>query len=129
MAPTRATIQAWRPDLTIYEALYKKIHANPELSRQEVETAALITQHLKNLSPDFEICENIGGHGLTAILRRGEGNVVMLRADMDALPVSERTNLEYASRRTQLGHDGKETPVMHGEGTVLITKYTADSQS
>ena len=131
MSKMKAAIQRSRPDLTVYEALYKRIHANPELSHQESETAALITQHLQRLSPDFEIRNGIGGHGLIAILRSGEGKIIMLRADMDALPVAERTNLEYASSRRQVGSDGKETPVMHGQRPqhcVTISQCIADSR-
>lgn len=112
-----ALVKEAQPDLTPYEALYKTIHLNPELSHQESETAALIVQHLQTLSNDFEIRTKIGGHGLIALLKNGPGKTVMLRADMDALPVAERTNLDYASHKNQIGADGKETPVMHGRST------------
>lgn len=102
------------PNLETYESLYKTIHANPELSHQESETAALIVDRLRSLSGDFETRTNIGGHGLIAILRNGNGKTVLLRADMDALPVAERTDLEYSSHKKQLGADSQETPVMHG---------------
>lgn len=111
---TAAVIRECRPDLTTYEAVYKNIHANPELSHCESETASLIIQHLRGLSADFEIRAGIGGHGLIAILQNGTGKTVLLRADIDALPVTERTGLEYASLRRQIGNDGKEMPVMHG---------------
>lgn len=102
------------PDLTKYEALYKKLHANPELSHQERETSSLVAQHLRNLDGGLDIHTEIGGFGLFATLRNGNGATLLLRADMDALPVAERTNLEYASTRKQLDKNGKETPVMHG---------------
>ena len=104
-----------KPDPTVYESLYKTIHLNPELSHQESETAALIVDHIESISRDIEVRTKIGGHGLIAVLRNGDGKTVMLRADMDALPVAERTGLEYASHKKQLGADGKETPVMHGK--------------
>lgn len=110
----KSIVQHARPGLQVYESLYKTIHANPELSHQESETAALVVKHLKSLGGDFDIRTGIGGHGLIAILRNGDGKTVMLRADMDALPVAERTNLEYASHRKQIDDDGKETAVMHG---------------
>ncbi|OAL27632.1 hypothetical protein AYO20_09705 [Fonsecaea nubica] len=117
MSSTKAAvIRECRPGLTAYEAVYKKIHANPELSHCESETASLIIQHLRGLSADFEIRAGIGGHGLIAILHNGSGKTVLLRADIDALPVAERTGLEYASLRRQIGRDGKETPVMHACG-------------
>lgn len=103
-----------QPNLQVYESLYKTIHSNPELSHQESETAALIVDHLNSLKGDLEIRTNIGGHGLIAVLRNGAGKTVLLRADMDALPVAERTNLDYSSHKRQLGTDGKETSVMHG---------------
>lgn len=115
MSSKNIVIEGARPDLMIYESLYKKIHANPELSHQESQTASLIVQHLRELSTHLDIRTGIGGHGLIAILRNGAGPTVLLRADMDALPVAERTNLEYASFRKQLRSDGKETPVMHGK--------------
>ncbi|EXJ86977.1 hypothetical protein A1O3_03932 [Capronia epimyces CBS 606.96] len=113
---SREIIKTFRPDLQVYESLYKTIHLNPELSHQESQTAALIVDHLKHLSDEFEIRTNIGGHGLIAILKNEPGKTILLRADMDALPVAERTNLEYASHKRQLGADGKETPVMHACG-------------
>lgn len=94
--------------------MYKTIHANPELSHQEAETAALVVDHLRKLSQDFEIRCNIGGHGLIAILKNGPGEVVLLRADMDALPVAERTGLEYASKKKAVDIRGDLKDVGHG---------------
>ncbi|KAK5550240.1 hypothetical protein LTR46_011758 [Exophiala xenobiotica] len=105
-----------RPNLQQYESLYRRIHANPKLSHQESETAAFIELSLKDLSPKFEIRTKIGGHGLIAILRHGQGKTVLLRADMDALPVAEKTGLDYSSRRTQLDAQRKKTAVMHACG-------------
>lgn len=117
----RSTIDRCRPDLKTYESLYKQIHANPELSHQEIETAALISQHLTKLSSGFEIRNGIGGSGLIAILKNGPGKTVMLRADMDALPVAEKTGLEYASQKKQVNSSGKEVSVMHGECPLCST--------
>lgn len=111
----KEVVRSVQPDQKRYEALYKVIHANPELSHQESETAALVVEHLRSLNGEFDIRTGIGGHGLVAILKNGDGKTVLLRADMDALPVAERTNLEYASQKTQVGADGKETPVAHGK--------------
>lgn len=104
-----------RPNLQDYESLYKTIHANPELSHQESETAALIQRHLAYLGDEFDIRANIGGHGLISILRNGPGRTLLLRADMDALPVKEKTGLKYSSRRRKVDSHGKETDVMHGQ--------------
>jgi metal-dependent amidase/aminoacylase/carboxypeptidase family protein len=105
-------LSSHRPNLSPYEALYKHFHANPELSDQEVETAALITSELRKLSPDLDIRTGIGGHGLVAILENGPGPVVMLRADMDALPVVERTGVEWASVKKVKDGEGHERGVM-----------------
>lgn len=109
-----SSIERSRPDLKVYESLYKQIHANPEISHQEAETAALISHHLTKLSSDFDVRGDIGGNGLIAVLKNGTGKTVMLRADMDALPVAERTGLNYASRKSQINAAGKEVSVMHG---------------
>lgn len=116
-AALTALVKKTQPDLKRYEALYKTLHLNPELSHQESETAAAVVQHLQSLSQDFDIRTKIGGHGLIALLKNGPGKTVLLRADMDALPVAEKTGLEYASIKKMISADGKETPVMHGRST------------
>lgn len=107
-----------RPDLGPLEELYKHLHQNPELSDQESETAALIADKLKVIGPDdLVIKTNIGGHGLAAVLPNGDGPTVLLRADIDALPVEERTGLPYAStKRMMHAATGVEKPVMHACG-------------
>lgn len=106
-----------RPDLSSYEDLYKHFHANPELSNQEKETAAKIASHLRdNISSDFDIRTGIGGHGVAALLYNRDGPTILLRADFDALPVEERTGLEYASKKRMKDADGIEKPVMHACG-------------
>lgn len=128
MPTQKSLIEDARPDMAGYETLYKYIHKHPELSHQEAETASLIVRQLKALSANFEIRTGIGGHGLVAILRNGPGSTVLLRADFDALPVAEKTNLEYASVRTQIDSSGKETPVMHGkEAQALVLTWTPGS--
>ncbi|KAL1612528.1 hypothetical protein SLS60_000755 [Paraconiothyrium brasiliense] len=103
-------------NLKPYEVLYKHYHANPELSNQEEETAATTAKQLSKLSV-FEITTNIGGHGLAGVFRNGSGPTVLLRADMDALPVKELTNLPYASTVTQISQrTGEESHVMHACG-------------
>ncbi|KAF5662751.1 hippurate hydrolase [Fusarium heterosporum] len=107
-----------RPDLRPLEELYKHLHLNPELSNQEIETAATIANRLKETGPDDLIIKpHIGGHGLAAVLRNGEGPTVLLRADIDALPVEETTGLEYASTKRMIHTaSGVEKPVMHACG-------------
>jgi metal-dependent amidase/aminoacylase/carboxypeptidase family protein len=115
----QAIIESNRPQPQTYESLYKSLHANPELSHQESETAALVTKHLTSLSKDFEIRQNIGGTGLIAILKNGGGETVLLRADMDALPVKEMTGLEYASQKQATDIHGDLQHVMHGRSPTL----------
>ncbi|KAL9062528.1 MAG: hypothetical protein Q9157_008843, partial [Trypethelium eluteriae] len=111
MPPLTQIVTSHRPDLTPYETLYKHYHAHPELSNQESETAATIASHLATLSPDFAIHAHIGGYGLAAVLSNGSsGPMVLLRADMDALPVKEATGLSYASRRRMRDAEGVKKP-------------------
>jgi amidohydrolase len=102
-------------DLTPYEDLYKYFHANPELSLQEKSTSEKVTAHLDALNA-YEIHTHIGGYGLAGVLRNGSGKTILLRADMDALPVKELTGLPYASSVTMRDADGNEKPVMHACG-------------
>ena len=90
---------------------YMYLHSHPELSMQEVETARYISKRLKDLG--LEVHEGIGGTGVAAILRNGRGPVVMMRADMDALPMKEETGLSYASQWTTLNRTGEMVPVSH----------------
>src|SRR6476661_6427960 len=96
------------------EALYKDIHSHPELSMQETRTAGIAADHLR--ASGFEVTTGIGKTGVVGILRNGDGPTVMLRADMDALPIKEATGLPYASTVTASGPDGKTTPVAHSCG-------------
>jgi amidohydrolase len=96
------------------EALYRDIHQHPELSHQEQRTAGLVADRLRDAG--FEVHEGVGGTGVVGVLRNGDGATVLLRADMDALPVREATGLPYASEVTATDGDGNEVPVMHACG-------------
>ncbi|MCH6230649.1 amidohydrolase [Microbacterium sp. CFH 31415] len=96
------------------EALYTDLHRHPELSFQETRTAGVITRHLADLGIEFQ--EGIGKTGVAGIIRNGDGPVVWLRADMDALPVPEQTGLEYASTARGTDPSGTDVPVMHACG-------------
>jgi len=96
------------------EALYKDIHAHPELSMQEARTAGIAADHLR--ASGFEVTTGVGKTGVVGILRNGDGPTVMLRADMDALPIKEATGLPYASSVTATGPDGRSVPVAHSCG-------------
>jgi amidohydrolase len=96
------------PDL---EALYKDVHSHPELSMQETRTAGLAADWLR--SAGYEVTTGVGKTGVVGLLHNGDGPTVMLRADMDALPVEEATGLPYASKSTATDREGKTVPVSH----------------
>ncbi|RAK96764.1 M20 family metallopeptidase [Aspergillus ibericus CBS 121593] len=113
--PLTTLLKTSLPDLTPYETLYKHLHTHPELSRQERRTSETIAAHLTYLQV-YDLHTHIGGYGLAGIFRNGPGKTVLLRADMDALPVQELTNLPYASTVMMRDADGVEKPVMHACG-------------
>ncbi|WP_435271488.1 amidohydrolase [Streptomyces sp. 1222.5] len=102
--------------VTDLAALYKDLHAHPELSFQEHRTAYLVSSHLSAYG--YHVLTGVGGTGVVGVKANGPGRTVLLRADMDALPVSERTGLPYASsvHATAGSGDGTEVPVMHACG-------------
>jgi amidohydrolase len=106
-----APLDSVLPDL---EAVYKDIHSHPELSMQENRTAGKAAERLR--SAGFDVTTGVGKTGVVGLLRNGDGPVVMLRADMDALPIKEATGLPYASTVTGKDHEGKTVPVMHACG-------------
>ena len=89
-------------------SIYKDIHANPELAMQEHRTAGIAADWLRKHG--YEVTEKIGGTGVVGLLRNGEGATVLLRADMDALPMKENTGLPYASKKTRQGHSPARRP-------------------
>src|SRR5215475_12777192 len=93
------------------EALYKDVHAHPELSMQETRTAGLAADRLR--AAGYEVTTGVGKTGVVGLLRNGEGPTVMLRADMDALPIQEITGLPYASNAIAADREGKTVPVSH----------------
>ncbi|WP_300679642.1 M20 family metallopeptidase [Nocardioides sp.] len=103
-----AGVRGWQEDL------YRDLHRHPELSHQERRTAAVVADRLR-LS-GYEVHEQIGGTGVVGVRRHGDGPTVLLRADMDALPVREDTGLDYASTATATTADGEEVPVAHACG-------------
>jgi len=94
--------------------LYQYLHAHPELSRMEKETSARMAAELEQAG--FKVTRNVGGYGVVGVLTNGEGPTVMLRTDMDALPVTEKTGLPYASQVRAKDADGREVGVMHACG-------------
>jgi hippurate hydrolase len=102
---------AVRSDLPSLLEIYRDLHANPELSLQETRSARIMAEEARRLG--FEVATGVGGTGVVAVLRNGPGPVLLLRADMDALPVEERTGLPFASRVRASTREGDETGVMH----------------
>src|SRR6476660_3870166 len=93
------------------EALYTDVHAHPELSMQETRTAGLAAERLR--AAGYEVTTGIGKTGVVGLLRNGDGPTVMLRADMDALPVEEATGLPYDSKVKMTDREGNTVPVGH----------------
>jgi len=101
-------------DYNRLEALYKHLHTNPELSLREARTAARLTRELNEIG--FTVTENVGGHGVVGVLKNGDGPTVLVRTDMDALPVIEQTGLPYASKVRTRDKNENEVGVMHACG-------------
>lgn len=95
-------------------ALYRDLHANPELSLHEVKTAAKLAAAAREAG--YEVTEKVGGTGVVAVLRNGAGPVLLIRADMDGLPVVENTGLPFASKVRATTDEGIESGVMHACG-------------
>ena len=107
-------VSTHRPELEgFYHGMYKYLHGMPELSFQEEKTAKYLAGQLKKLSSEIDVHNNIGGHGLVGVFKNGDGQTVLLRAEMDGLPVLEATGLTYASTAKQTDvSSGEEKPVM-----------------
>lgn len=100
-------------------AIYEDLHRHPELGRQEHRTAGIVAGRLRALG--YDVATGVGGTGVVGVLDRGRGGTVLLRADMDALPVLEDTGLPYASTATATDANGESVPVMHACGHDLHT--------
>jgi len=103
-----------KSELPSLVALYKELHANPELSLHEVETAARVAKELREAG--LEVTEKVGGHGIVGVLKNGDGPVILVRTDLDALPVKEQTGAPYASTKVVKDDLGREVNVMHACG-------------
>src|ERR1700738_4890396 len=119
------------PDL---EALYKDVHTHPELSMQETRTAGLAADRLR--AAGYQVTTGVGKTGVVGLLRNGDGPTVMLRADMDALPIEEATGLPYASKIKMKDRQGNTVPVghmcghdMHVTWLVGATKLLAEARA
>ena len=115
MADADEVATAVEADYDAYLApLFVHFHQNPELSFLETNTAARMAAELRAVG--MEVTEGVGGTGVVGMMRNGDGPLILLRADMDGLPVPEKSGLDYASTATQIGQDGEEYPVMHACG-------------
>lgn len=97
-----------------YMSLYQHLHENPELSFKEFETSKRIASELQKTG--FDVTTNFGGNGVVGVFKNGSGPVIMMRTDMDALPIEEKTGLPFASNKKMFGIEGVESPVMHACG-------------
>ncbi len=110
-SPALAPVNAIYPDL---EAFYIDLHQTPELSLHEEKTSAKVAERLRQLG--YEVTDHVGGFGVVAVMKNGKGPTVLIRTDMDALPVEEHTGLPYASKVTVKNDAGVVVPVMHACG-------------
>src|SRR3954447_18475163 len=122
-----ALSDAIRADMPQLMTLYRDLHANPELSMQEVRTPAKLAPEMRKLG--FDVTEHVGKTGVVAVMKNGGGPTLLIRADMDALPVEEKTGLPFASKAMGKLPDGTETPVMHACGhDTHITTWLATAR-
>lgn len=114
-------------DYPYLKSLYEDLHKNPELSLQEQQTMQRIAGELRSL--DFTVTENIGGFGFVAVLKNGPGPTLLIRTDLDALPIVEDTGLAYASTKTVLNGNGQSVGVMHACGhDIHMTVFTGTAR-
>ncbi len=122
-AQSSGPLDAWLAgQVARLEETYRHLHTHPELSYMEAGTAAYVSDELKRLG--YEVHSGVGkyalagltGHGVVAVLRNGQGPTVLVRTDLDGLPVEEQTGLPFASKATQANHRGEPSPVMHACG-------------
>ena len=99
-----------------YESLYKYLHQHPELSFQEIETSKKMAEELRSIG--FEVTTNFGGNSLVGVFKNGKGPVILIRTDMDALPIEEKTGLPYSSTVKSKNKSGNDVSVMHACGTI-----------
>jgi len=124
LAQTTAQIDAYYPDL---QALYQDLHRNPELAFQETQTAAKLAARLEAMG--YDVTSGVGRTGIVALLRNGAGPTVMLRTELDALPVAEKTGASFASTVVTKNLAGATVPVMHACGHDLhMTAWTGTAK-
>lgn len=110
----RDVIEGHRPNLTQYADFYRDVHRHPEVAAMEKETAEKVAAHLTRLG--FTVHSGIGGHGVVGVFRNGVGKTILMRAELDALPILEQTSVPYRSERRMVDRYGNERPTMHACG-------------
>ena len=105
--------QLFAEDMPYLIDFYKQLHKSPEISLEEKETSKKLAAELRKVG--FEVVENFGGYGIVGVLKNGEGPTILYRTDMDALPMLEKTNLDYSSQ-VKVQYNGQETGAMHSCG-------------
>ncbi|KAF9769848.1 hypothetical protein IL306_012661 [Fusarium sp. DS 682] len=110
----KTIVDAHRPALGPYVDFYKKVHRDPEISGMEAETAKLVAAYLSKLG--YHVHSGIGCHGVVGVFQNGPGKTVLMRAELDALPILEQTDLAYRSEKRMIDRYGNERPVMHACG-------------
>jgi hippurate hydrolase len=113
-APAATLHDAIAADMPQLMTLYRDLHSHPELSMQESRTPALLAAEMRKIG--FNVTEHVGKTGVVAVMKNGPGPVLLIRTDMDALPVKEQTGVAFASSATGTLPDGTVTPVMHACG-------------
>ena len=110
----RTILESHRPTLDQYADFYRDVHQHPDVSAMEADTAKKVVSHLERLG--YTAHSNIGGHGVVGVFSNGPGKTVLMRAELDALPILEQTNLPYRSERRMIDRYGNERPIMHACG-------------
>ncbi|MFT6732032.1 MAG: amidohydrolase [Polaribacter sp.] len=114
-------------DYQYLNKLYEHLHQYPEISFQEKNTAKRIASELKYLG--FDVTQNFAGHGIVGLLKNGDGPTIMIRTDLDALPIKEQTGLPYASEQSMQDRDGNTTYAMHACGhDIHMTVFTGTAR-
>src|SRR5919202_3673167 len=127
MTPADSVLGGLDELLPALRDVYRDIHSHPELSMQERRTANVAATHLRDAG--YDVTTGVGGTGVVGVLANGDGPTVMLRADMDALPIKEATGLPYASTATATDRDGNQVPVMHAGGHDMHVAWLAGASA
>lgn len=116
-----------RANLDKLVSFYKQLHQNPEISLQEKETSALLAREMREIG--FDVTQQVGGYGIVAVLKNGNGPRILYRTDMDALPMAEKTELDYSSNKS-IDYNGITTGTMHSCGhDVHMTTWLGTAQA